>query len=678
MTTIRATTAGIPPFTPAGVREAALRPFGRAGRGYWLLAAVLTAVVAAGLFAWIVQIRRGLGSAGYNDQAFWSIYEADLVAFIGVSYGGAVISAVLRLTGADWRAPLTRLAEGTAVVTVLIGGAFVFPHLGRVDRVWELVTQPSLSSPIFWDFVAIATYTVASIVFFALPLVPDMAIMRGEYAQRLGRRSRLYAAISRGWVGAPRQRRVLQGALGIISIMIIPLAVSVHSVLSWAFSLTSRPWWHESIWAPYFVVAALYSGVALVILVVAGFRRAYHLEAFITERHFKRLGFILAAFAAAYLYLTFSDILPGAYVGEPDTAAVFHELLIGRFAAYFWIFVAAGGLVPLLLVALRRTRTVPGIVAAAALVVPAMWLKRMLMVTDPGTYNRITGTFGTYHFTWISITVTLAGLAAVVLLLMLMFRVVPLLSVDEIEQIQHTRGQAEGTEPATRDDHPQARQPTGDDPGEAARPAETPQPDAGSPPAGRRHWYRLFRTTRAAGAVLLLLTGLGILLAQTTAPASAAAPKPPAATITITATEAGSGLHLTATLSGPGDKPLAKATVQFLQFTTEFGPSGRLVPLGSAATDKHGTARLTYQPTVTGTQKFVAKYTGGAAAGPATANTTIAVTSAHSVYQPSHKPLAGVGKATVAVLLAIVALVWLTLAVQVTRVRRACRSGGTG
>ncbi len=209
-------------------REAALRPFRRPGRGYWLLLAALTAMVALGAAAWIVQIRRGLGVSGFNDHAFWTIDLADVVTFIGVSYGGAVISAVLRLTGASWRAPLSRLAEGTAVVTVLIGGALIFPHLGRPERTWELVTRPNFSSPVFWDFVAISTYTIGSIIFFTLPLFPDMAILHREHRQQIGRRDRLYAAVSRGWAGNPRQRTVLSGALGLTAIMIIPLAVSVH------------------------------------------------------------------------------------------------------------------------------------------------------------------------------------------------------------------------------------------------------------------------------------------------------------------------------------------------------------------------------------------------------------------------------------------------------------------
>lgn len=627
----------------AGAREAALRPFSKPGRGYWLVIGFLGAVVLTGIYAWIVQLRRGMGVAGYSDEAFWAIYVGNVITFIGVSYGGAVVSAILRLTGANWRAPLTRLAEGTAVVTVLIGGAFIIPHLGRPDRIWEMVTQPNLSAPVFWDFVAISTYAAASFVFFALPLVPDMAALREGDEQRLGRfRTRLYTAVSRGWVGAPRQRRVLAGALGLVSVMIIPLAVSVHSVLAWAFALTSRPWWHESIWAPYFVVAALYSGVALVILVVAGFRRGYHLEAFITERHFVRLGLILATFSAGYLYLTFADLLPGAYVGETATSQVFHELLVGDRAIWFWTFVVAAGVVPLLLIALPWTRNVWGIVAAAAFVAPAMWLKRMLMVVDPATHDTVSGVFGKYHFTWVSISVTLAGVAAVPLLLMLLFRVVPLLSIDEMEEAEAAIA------------HPRT-EPTGHEAGAVGRTG----------------------TARVVGAasVLLLIAVVGMLSVATAAPARAATPQR-APVIAVTGIEAGGVVQLTATLTGADGKPLAETSVTFLLTTKVFGSQGRLVPLGSVATDHIGVAKLIYRATVTGPQEFVVTYVAKPGAKPVRSTTTVNVTVAKSAYRPSPpKSLAGVGKVLVVALFMIVTAIWLTLGAQVVRVRRACRQG---
>jgi len=631
--------------------EAVLRPFGKLGRGYWPTVTVLGTVVLAGIAAWVVQLQNGMGAAGYSDEAFWAIYIADVITFIGVSYGGAVISAILRLTGASWRAPLTRLAEGTAVVTVLIGSAFIIPHLGRPDRVWELVTQPNLSAPVFWDFVAIVTYTFASVVFFVLPLVPDMAILREGHAPQLGRRrTSLYAAVSRGWVGAPEQRRVLAGALGLVSILIIPLAVSVHSVLAWAFALTTPPWWHESIWAPYFVVAALYSGVALVILVVAGFRRGYHLEAFITERHFVRLGFILATFSATYLYMTFADILPGAYVGESGPAAVFEGLLIGRSAVWFWLFVVAAGVLPLLLIALPWTRNIWGVVVAAALVVPSMWIKRMLMVVDPASYDRTTGVFGSYQFTWVAVLVTLAGVAAVPLLLMLLFRVVPLLSIDEMAEAESEAAyqRAEPSVPAGHD----------------AKVAVT---------AGTA------RRVAGTAGVLLILAIAGVLGVGSAPPASAES-TPTAPTISLAGVEAGGLVQLTATLKGPDGRPLAQQDVTFHFPSGVLGP-GRLYPVGSVTTDTAGIARLTlggdsghlYRPTATGPQEFVATYAAGAK--PVTSRTTVNVTVATSAYEPSPpKPLAGVGRVLVVVLFTIVAAVWLTLISQIVRVRRVSRA----
>jgi molybdopterin-containing oxidoreductase family membrane subunit len=637
--------------------EASLRPFTPPSRAWRVTVSLLGVVVLAGVAAWVVQLMGGMGVAGYSDHAFWAVYIADVVTFIGVSYGGAVVSAILRLTGATWRAPLTRLAEGTAVVTVLVGAALIIPHIGRPQLLWELLSRPNLTAPVFWDFVAVMTYMTASIVFFALPLVPDMAILHTKYGQALGRRrARLYKAVAGGWVGAQRQRRVLAGALGLISILIIPLAVSVHSVLAWAFATTSRPWWHESIWAPQFVVAALYSGVALVILVVAGFRRGYHLESLIHPRHFVRLGFILATFAATYLYMTFADLLPGAYVADEPTAAVFAKLLVGDLAVYFWMFVVVGGVLPLLLVACPKTRNVRGMVVASILIVPMMWLKRILMIVAPASYDTMTHAFGAYHFTWVSISITLAALAAVPLGLMLLFRVVPVLSIDEIEEINEAEAEAAAVAAAS---HAAKSEP------------RVPSP-VGAPGTA----------TRVLGGVgaLLLVGVLGAFGVAGASPASAAtthaAPVGPPA-ITVAGAEVGGLMELTAKVAGPDGRPLVHSPVAFGFTSEEFG-AGRLVPLGSVSTDTDGVARLTlgsdadhlYKPTSNGPQEFVASYTASGAQ-PVTAKTTVKVTIGQSAYHPAPpKALAGLGNLLIVGLFAAVATIWLTLGTVVVRVLR--------
>ena len=431
-----------------GLRAAAMRPVLETPRWWWPTVIALGTIVVLGIAAWAIQAADGLGVAGYNNQAFWAVYEADLVAFIGVSYGGAVVSAILRLTNAPWRAPLTRIAEATALVTLPVGMAFIIPHLGSPWRSWELVWPPywNLSSPILWDFFAVSTYFLATAVFFYLPLIPDAAIARGWIdPDRAGARARvtrwLYRTIGKNWSGNARQRKLLHSMIGLVAIMIIPLAVSVHSVLSFAFASSSRAGYSETIFPVYFVVAALYSGVGLVVVSVALCRRLWHLEAFITPRHFVRLGFLLVAFGSAYLYLTFTEYLIDGYPGTTDRAAWVRQILIGRYWIPFWIYVVAGAVAPLVIMAMRRTRTMRGVVVASGLVVFALWVKRLVIVIPPATEPLVrspisaVGAWGTYHFTWIPISITLAATAAIPLLLLVLFRFVPILSIHEMEQI---------------------------------------------------------------------------------------------------------------------------------------------------------------------------------------------------------------------------------------------------
>lgn len=621
--------------------EAAMRPLGKASKKFWVTIAILSAIVAFGIFGWIVQLREGMGVAGYNDRSFWAIYIADVVAFIGVSYGGAVVSAILLLTGATWRAPLARLSEGMALVTVAVGAAFIFPHLGRPSRLLGMITQPNFASPVFWDMVAITTYLCVTTVFFLLPLVPDTAILRGTHPDDLGKgRTRLYRLISRNWSGAVHQREILRSATLTVAVLIIPLAVSVHSVLSWAFALVSRPGWHESIWAPYFVIAALYSGVALVILVTAGFRRGYHLEGLITQKHFVSLGYIMAALGAVYLYLTFADLLPSAYVSEPGPNAVIRGMLSGDAAPWFWLFIVTGTLLPMLLVAVRATRNITGIVIAAVMVVIALWIKRLMMVLETAGYDRLSQDFGEgFHFTWVSTSVTLAGVAAIPLMLMLLFRVFPLVAIDEIIEL--------------------------------SGPDRTPAtPDESTPAAGHGN-----RAGAVAGAMMLVMFCVAAVVTARPAQADESVATP---TVTVGAVVTGKDVTVTATVMSGGD-PVSDAPVTFYQSTTMFAPGSNRVPLGTVATGPDGTAEVTYTPTEAGQVTISVDYYEDITAEPATADVPLTITEATSLYvPPAERPLQAAGRAIVPVLFSLVLIVFLVVITQVVRVRRVTAGGDLG
>ncbi|MBI3966564.1 MAG: polysulfide reductase NrfD [Chloroflexi bacterium] len=416
------------------VRAAALRPMGPSGRGFWVLTGVLALLVAWGAIGYGAQLLWGLGAAGYTDTGFWGIYEANLVAFIAVSYGGALVSAILRLTQAKWRAPITRLAEATALFSLLVGMTFALVHLGRPDRVWRMILTPQMASPIVWDFIVIVTYLVATMIFLYFPLIPDVAVLR-DRSDDGGWRHRLYALLACNWRGDPEQRRILARGTTTVAIVIVPLAVFVHSVLSWAFAFTGRPGWHSTIFAPYFVVGALYSGIGMVILVVAAFRSGYKLHPYLTLKHFQYLGYLMITLDMTYLYFTFTELITEGYVMNEEVMPVLEAMLVRQFAPYFWFFILAGGFLPLVIVGLPRTRTIRGIVVAAALVVATMWLKRLLIVVPAVAHPLITGTWGIFQLTWVAVAITVGAAAAIPLLLMVFFKHFPILSIDEMEEV---------------------------------------------------------------------------------------------------------------------------------------------------------------------------------------------------------------------------------------------------
>jgi molybdopterin-containing oxidoreductase family membrane subunit len=418
-----------------GIREVALRPILRPGEFFWLAVAGLSVLILWGLVSYLYQLKNGLAVTGLNQQVTWGFYITDMVFFIGVSYGGAMTSAILRLTNAPWRAPLSRIAETMAVASLMVGGVFPIIDLGRPDRVYYLLLHGQVGSPVVWDVVAIQTYMVAGLVFLYLPMIPDIAVCRdrlGPAASSLQRA--LYTRLALGWQGTPGQRHILEWGTTVTAIIIIPLAVSVHSVLAWLFGVTSRPGWDSTIFAPYFVVGAMFSGVATVILIVAFFRWAYHLEEYIEKKHFVYLSYILVTLALGYTYFLFSEYLTEGYKMHEPGGALLELLLTGRLAPFFWLFSIGGLIVPILLIAIPYTRTIPGITVASLAVVLGMWLKRFLIVVPGLAEPQIASDVTIYWPTMVEVSITVAAAAAIPLMMLLFFRVFPIISIYEVEE----------------------------------------------------------------------------------------------------------------------------------------------------------------------------------------------------------------------------------------------------
>ncbi|MGZ6543698.1 MAG: NrfD/PsrC family molybdoenzyme membrane anchor subunit [Actinomycetota bacterium] len=412
--------------------EAPIRPGAWGVRGR-LLVAGLALVVAWGIFAWTWQVSHGLAVTGLNDHVSWGFYLTNFVFFAGISMAGTLISAILRLTHAEWRRPITRLAEMITVVALIVVASMVVADMGRPERLLNVLLHPHLRSPILWDLLSISTYLAGSVLYLYLALVPDLAILRdGGVGGKV--RGRMYSALSIRWHEVPEQRRLLVRAIGVMAVVIVPVAVSVHSVVSWIFGMTLRSGWNSTIFGPYFVVGAIFSGIAAIIVVMAIFRRVYHLEEYITQKHFRYLGSLLLVAGILYAYFTLSEYATVGYKMEVGGASLLSALLVGRYAPYFWFFAIFGTVVPIVLLALPRTRTVKWIVTAAVLVNIGMWLKRFVIVVPSMALPLMPYEWGTYRPTWVEWSITAAAFAAFALVFVLLARIFPVISVWEIQE----------------------------------------------------------------------------------------------------------------------------------------------------------------------------------------------------------------------------------------------------
>ncbi len=424
---------------------ATLDPLGGPGR-LWI--ASLLAVCAIGFIAWIYQLVFGLSVTAMRNYVSWGVYMTNFVFFIGISHAGTLISAILRVTDAGWRRPITRMAEAITVIALLIGASSVMIDMGRPDRLLNLLIHGRLQSPILWDLVSVTTYLTGSFLYLYVAMIPDMPML-AQHAREHGRSPklvRLYELLSLGYRETPAHRRLLARALGAMAVIIIPVAVSVHTVVSWVFGMTLRPGWHSTIFGPYFVIGAIFSGTAGIITAMVIFRRAYHLERYLLPEHFHKLAKILLVLSLLYAYFTLSEYLTAWYGGlESDSRLL--DLLAGNtaFGRSFWLWATFGLFVPIGLLVFPSRRSLGAIMTASVLINVGMWWKRFLIVVPtletPFIPAQAAGIAPHYFPSLVECLITAGAFAGFLLLFTLFSRLFPILSIWEtVEDAEEVKG----------------------------------------------------------------------------------------------------------------------------------------------------------------------------------------------------------------------------------------------
>ncbi len=415
---------------------------------WWVIAVgLLTIVFLVGACAFGYMVNKGIGVTGLNRPVFWGIFLVNFVFWIGISHAGIMISAILRLTQAEWRRPITRAAEVLTVfslMSALLAAPLV--HEGRPWRAflptpwilpWDFArgVWPNIRSPFVWDPSAITTYLIASSLFVFVALWPDLAIVRDRSK---GVRRRIYAVLCLGWRGSPRQWK-LQAVAGILlSALVLPVFVSVHSIVSWDFAVQiGVEGWHSTIFAPYFIIGAIHSGVSAVATVMVLMVWLWKWDKYITPDHLDAIGKLLIIVATTWFFFFFLEWVFALYTLESVELAL-RELQIFQwpYMPLFITFLLTAFFIPVPLWLFKRVRrNLWWMFITTIMVNIGMWLERFLIII-PALIRRTPMVFdwGSYHPSPIEILMVIATFAWVMLGMLLFSKVFPLIPLFDIKE----------------------------------------------------------------------------------------------------------------------------------------------------------------------------------------------------------------------------------------------------
>jgi len=424
-----------------------MQPMLRTGPGFWLTVVILGSIVLFGLFgAWLYMVRWGMGVAGIRRPVFWGLFIASFVFWIGISHSGTMISAILRVLNAEIRRPMTRAAELMTTFALACGGLYPLIHLGRVWVMYFMIPAPNqrglwqnFQSPLMWDLLAITTYLIGSTIYVFLPMIPDLAMARDHTT---GWRHVLYKLLSLGWRGLEYEWHYLRSALKICAFAILPIAFSVHTIVSWDFAMSSHVGWHSSILGPYFVIGAIYSGAAAVITVLLIVRGSMKLGYFLRPEHFDFLAKLVLVFSFAWTYFYFNDYLVEWYGGDWVGRALLTFQARGPVAPLWYAMLFFNIVVPWSTLWNKRIRRSPVLLILITVGINiGMFLERYIIVTGFLRRNNMPFDWGVYNPRPVELSIAASTFALFALLYVVISRIIPLIPVWEVieGQLSHSR-----------------------------------------------------------------------------------------------------------------------------------------------------------------------------------------------------------------------------------------------
>jgi len=424
---------------------------GHFGWKWWSawLAASAGVLVLLGAVTWLLV--KGIGIWGVDIPVAWGFAIGNFVWWIGIGHAGTFISAVLLLLRQRWRTSINRFAEAMTLFAAGIAGLFPILHLGRPWFFYWLVPYPNVMnlwpqwrSPLVWDFFAIATYLLVSLLFWYVGLIPDLATLRDRAGRRPGERGRqiVYGLLALGWRGEARHWKRFETAYLLLAGLATPLVVSVHTIVSLDFAVGNTPGYHSTIFPPYFVAGALFSGFAMVLTLAIPLRHAFGLHDFITARHLANAAKVLLATSWMVAFGYISEIFTAFYSGDQYETYMTVNRWIGPYAPVYWSMLACNIALPQLLWWRRVRHSVAALFLLSLVINCGMWMERFLIVVSSLHRDYLPSAWGMFYPTrWDWLTL-FGSIALFVWLFLLFVRFLPLISMAEMREL--VRDTAEG------------------------------------------------------------------------------------------------------------------------------------------------------------------------------------------------------------------------------------------
>lgn len=396
------------------------------------------------LYAVAYLLVRGTGIWGINVPVAWGFAIINFVWWIGIGHAGTLISAILLLLHQEWRTSINRFAEAMTLFAVACAGMFPLLHMGRPWLFYWLLPYPNtmqlwpqFRSPLVWDVFAVTTYATVSLLFWYVGLIPDLATLRDRSQRRAGRL--VYGALAMGWRGSARHWFRYQTAYLLLAGLATPLVVSVHTVVSFDFAISIVPGWHTTIFPPYFVAGAIYSGFAMVLTLTLPIRKFYGLEDFITLRHINNMANIMLVTGLIVAYGYLMEAFMAFYGGSVFETAAMKNRFNGPYAPLFWALIACN-VIAIQFLWSKRVRTNILLLFLLSLVVNiGMWLERFVIVITSLHRDYLPSSWAMYYPTGWDWATYVGTIGLFLALLFLFIRLLPMISIFEMRELVSPR-----------------------------------------------------------------------------------------------------------------------------------------------------------------------------------------------------------------------------------------------